>query len=129
MKEVSRNELIKVIKDFLEMGHVENIMAMFKQDTTLYGLTAELINDERFKVRMGVAVLFEELKASNPEDVTLAIPALIPLLQEKTSYIRGEAVSLLMTIGTPEAALAIAQLKDDPDSQVAEMVADFLMNH
>jgi HEAT repeat protein len=75
---------------------------------------------------MGVAVLFEELKATNPEDVALALPALIPLLQEKRTYIRGEAVSLLITIDTPEAASAIKQLKDDPDPQVAEMVWDYL---
>lgn len=127
MKEVSKEELIVVIKDFIELGLVENIMAMLQQDTTLYRLTGELINDERFKVRMGVAVLFEELKESNPEDVVLAIPALLPLLEEKTSYLRGEAASLLMTIGTPEAVLAIARLKNDPDPQVAEMVSDFLL--
>jgi hypothetical protein len=126
MQAEEREGLIIVIKDFIEMGHVENIVAMFKQDTSLYALTGELISDERFVVRMGVAVLFEELKATNPEDVALALPALMPLLQEKRAYLRGEAVSLLITIDTPEAALAIRQLKEDPDPQVAEMVQDYL---
>jgi HEAT repeat protein len=108
------------------MVHAENIVAMFKQDTSLYDLTGELISDERFVVRMGMAVLFEKLKATNPEDVALALPELLPLLQEKRVYIRGEAVSLLITIDSPEAAPAIKQWKDDPDPQVAAMVGDYL---
>ena len=36
MQEVSREELIKVIADFLEMGHVDNIIAMFSNRTLQY---------------------------------------------------------------------------------------------
>jgi len=31
-------DLLQVISDFLEMGHVENIVAMYRQDTGLYAL-------------------------------------------------------------------------------------------
>ena len=34
--EVSDEELLKVIADFLEMGHVENIVAMFADDPRYY---------------------------------------------------------------------------------------------
>jgi len=124
MDDISQEELITVIKDFIEMGHVENIVIMFKQDPSLYALTGELIKDERFMVRMGVAVMFEELKEIRPQEVELAIPALLPLLDDPTSYVRGEAISLLATIGGPEAMDALIRLKDDPDSQVREIVAD-----
>jgi len=119
-------ELITVIADFLELGHVENIIAMFKQDTSLYALSGELLRDERFMVRMGMAVLFEELKALRPQEVALAIPALLPILSEETPWMRGEAVNLLAIIGTSEALANIKPLADDPEPQIREMVADIL---
>ncbi|MFA6500024.1 MAG: HEAT repeat domain-containing protein [Desulfurivibrionaceae bacterium] len=119
-------DLITVIADFLEMGHVENIMAMFKQDVSLYALSGELLRDERFMVRMGMAVLFEELKGLRPQEVVLAIPALLPMLAEATVWIRGEAVNLLGIIGTPEALACIKPLANDPEPQIREMVADIL---
>ncbi len=126
MHENEQAELITVIGDFLEMGHVENIMAMFKQDASLYALSGELLRDERFRVRMGMAVLFEELKGIRPQEVILAIPALLPVLVETTPWMRGEAVNLLAIIGTPEAVGHIRLLADDPDPQIREMVQDIL---
>jgi len=126
MKETEEQELLKVIGDFLEMGHVENIMAMFKQDSSLYNLTGALLQDERFMVRMGVAVLFEELVKIRPEEVALAIPSLLPLLKDDTPWVRGEAVNILGTIGTSEALEQIRPMANDPDPQVREIAADFL---
>lgn len=126
MNEIDQQEMVRVISEFIELGHVENIVAMFEQDPSYYSLTAELISDERFMVRMGVAVLFDELKERRPEDIALAVPTLLPLLDSKTAYIRGEAVSLLATIGSRQAIAAISPLKNDADPQVAEIVSDFL---
>jgi len=126
MQEKERAELITVIADFLEMGHVENIMAMFKQDTALYALSGDLLRDERFMVRMGMAVLFEEMKALRPQEVALAIPSLLPILAEETPWMRGEAVNLLSIINTPEALAHIQPLADDQEPQIREMVADIL---
>lgn len=126
MLKKEQTELIAVVGDFLEMGHVENIMAMFKQDTSLYALSGELLRDERFMVRMGMAVLFEELKQIREQEVALAIPALLPILGEETPWMRGEAVNLLGIIGTPEALAYIKPLADDPQPQIREMVRDIL---
>ena len=126
MHEKEEAELIAVIGDFLELGHVENIMAMFKQNPALYTLSGELLRDERFKVRMGMAVLFEEMQAIRPQEVALAIPSLLPVLGEEQPWMRGEAVNLLGIIGTPEALAHIKPLADDPEQQIREMVADIL---
>ena len=126
MHEKEEAELIAVIGDFLELGHVENIMAMFKQNPALYTLSGELLRDERFKVRMGMAVLFEEMQAIRPQEVALAIPSLLPVLGEEQPWMRGEAVNLLGIIGTPEALAHIKPLADDPEPQIREMVADIL---
>jgi HEAT repeat protein len=123
MKEVSDQELKKVIGDFLEMGHVDNIIAMFKRDQRYYNWTGELLLDDRFNVRLGLAVLFEELQLIQPVKTPLAIPSLQPLLNNKSSLIRGEAIGILSLIGTPKAIELISTLSDDTSPQVREMVA------
>jgi len=126
MTEEKDPQLVTVIADFLEMGHVDNIVAMFKQDPACYLLVGHLLRDERFMVRLGVAVLFEELQALRPDEIALAVPALLPLLREKTHWVRGEAVNILGIINTPEALAHVRSLADDPEAQIREMVADIL---
>jgi len=76
MDQVSDDELKKVIADFLEMGHVENIVAMFRREPLYYDWIGEILDDERFAVRLGVSVLLEELKPLQPDRLALAIPSL-----------------------------------------------------
>lgn len=126
MNQQEKEEQLKIIADFLEMGHVDNIIAMFKQDVANYALTGELIQDERFRVRIGVAVLFEELSGQRPDDVGLAIPSLLHLLEDTSPQNRGEAATLLGIIGTEKALQAVHRLRNDPDPQVREIIADIL---
>jgi len=123
---VSDDELKQVITDFIDMGHVENIVSMFKADPGLYAMTGDLLRDERFMVRVGIAVLFEELKAARPAEVALAVESLVPLLTEQSPLLRGEAANILGIIDTPEARSHVAALAGDPDPQVAEIVRDIL---
>jgi hypothetical protein len=121
MDQVSDEELISVIKDFLEMGHVENIVAMFRRDPQYYAWTGEILEDERFNVRLGVAVLFEELRSLQPEKLKFAIPSLAPLLRDHSAMIRGEAINILGIIGTDEAINFVREMLGDPSPQVREM--------
>ncbi|MEW6220843.1 MAG: HEAT repeat domain-containing protein [Thermodesulfobacteriota bacterium] len=116
---ISQAELVRVIADVLEMGHVENVVAMFKEDPALHLLVGDLIRDQRYMVRLGVAVLFEELVAARPAEAAQAVPALIPLLAEEDPFLRGEAATVLGIIGGPLALAAVARLTADPDPQVA----------
>ena len=122
----SDKELGQVVADFLEMGHVENIMAMVRQDPALYRLAGELLRDERFMVRMGVAVLFEAMRQERPDEVPQAIPALIPLLDDPTPWVRGEAANILGLINTPESLALLEPLRHDPEAQIREIVSDYL---
>ena len=127
--EVSDAELKKVIGDFLDMGHVDNITAMFRREPRYYGWTGEILNDPRFQVRLGVSVLFEELRLVQPEKIALAIPSLLALLQAEPpapSYARGEAVGVLAIIGSEAAMAAVRACLADPDPQVAEVARDIL---
>lgn len=120
--EVSDEELKKVIADFLDQGHVDNIIAMFRRDPQYYKWTGDILLDERFNVRLGVTVLFEELRTIQPDKLALAVPSLVKLLDNANPIIRGEAISILGLIGTSEAMSLIRSLKRDPSPQVREMV-------
>ena len=119
-------ELLKVIGDFLEQGLAGNIAAMYRQDPRLHRLTGELLRDERFMVRMGVAVLYEELAATRPAELPLAIPNLPPLLTDQVAYVRGEACTILGLINTEAARELLKSLAADDDPQVREIVGDCL---
>ena len=126
--DVSDEELLKVIADFLEMGHVQNIVEMFKQDIRYYEWVGTLLTDERFAVRLGVSVLFEYLIEDRPQETTLAIPSLAKVLQHNTVWVRGEALSILAIIGSPDALAAIKTLKNDPAPEIADLVRDILLS-
>ncbi len=126
MDQVSDDELKKVIADFLEMGHVENIVAMFRREPRYYAWTGEILDDERFNVRLGVSVLFEELKPLQPDRLVLAIPSLARILRNELALLRGEAISVLGIIGTDEAIELVRGMLSDPSPQVREM-ADLVL--
>jgi len=119
-------ELLQVIGDFLEQGLAGNIAAMYRQDPRLHRLTGELLRDERYMVRMGVAVFYEELAETRPAELPLAVPALAPLLADPLAYVRGEACSLLGLINDETARQLLGGMADDPDPQVREIVGDCL---
>ncbi|SDO73580.1 HEAT repeat domain-containing protein [Desulforhopalus singaporensis] len=119
--EVSDKELKRVIADFLDMGHVENIVAMFLREPRYYAWTGEILHDERLSVRLGVMVLFEELQLVDPENLHLAIASLAEVVRHGQPLYRGEAVSLLGVINTCDARYIIERALDDEDVHVREM--------
>ncbi|MDH4316755.1 MAG: HEAT repeat domain-containing protein [Desulfobulbaceae bacterium] len=123
---VSDRELVKVITDFLEMGHVENIIAMYKQQPRYYELLDLLLTDERFAVRLGVAVVMEELQTLRPEETRRALPALARAIKHNSPMVRGEAANILSIIKSPEALALVGSLIDDPSAQVREIVLDIM---
>ena len=123
---VSDEELLKVIADFLEMGYVENIVAMFKQEPRYYQWTGDLLSDERFAVRLGVSVLFEYLVEERPEQIELAVPSLARALRNEASWTRGEAVSVLAIINSSESRALIKTMIDDPAPEVADIAREIL---
>ena len=121
---VSDKELKKVIADFLEMGHVDNIFEMFKQDTRYYDWVGELLDDERFNVRLGISVLFEELKIHCENEISLAVPSLCEAFGQSLPHVRGEAISVLGIIGNESAIQCIRRGLEDDSPQVREVARD-----
>ena len=126
MSEVSDSELLKVIKDFLEMGHVDNIVAMFFRESRYFEWTGDILDDERFGVRLGVSVLFEELQARQCGSMHLAIPSLSALLSAEDPLLRGEALSVLAIINDQSLPDQALQMLNDQNSQVREIAEDIV---
>lgn len=124
--EVSDEELITVIADFLALGHVDNIVAMVRQEPRYLAWAGRLLEDERYAVRIGVSVLFEYLVELGPAHLDLALPGLIERLRHPVEWVRGEAASVLGMIGSAEALAALPPLRNDPSAQVVEIVHDIL---
>jgi hypothetical protein len=124
--DISQEELLQVIGDFLAMGHVDNIRAMVKQEPEYLSFSGALIHDKRFAVRLGLAVLFEYLIEECPDEMYRAIPSLQKQLTNTQEWVRGEALNLLSIIGTAEALALVRPFVDDPSPQVAEIAKDIL---
>ncbi|BDD89447.1 HEAT repeat domain-containing protein [Desulfofustis limnaeus] len=124
--ELNDPELLQVVKDFLELGHADTIAIMVHRGAWPLEWTGQILDDERFNVRLGVSVLFEELRTRMPGQLNRAIPSLLPLLTSPQPHLRGDAISVLAIIGTPEALDHIRPMADDPHPQVREIVADIL---
>ncbi|MCF8057597.1 MAG: HEAT repeat domain-containing protein [Desulfocapsa sp.] len=108
------------------MGHAENIFEMFRRDVRYYTWVGELLDDERFAVRLGIAVLFEELKMHCPEDIHLAVPSLCRTLEDALPHVRGDVVNVLGIIGNDTALEGVRKALEDESPQVREVAGDVL---
>lgn len=119
-------ELKKVIADFLEMGHVDNIVEMFKRGVSSDPRVAELLNDEWFSVRLGLSVPFQELKRHCPDDFEGTVSSLCWVLDSSPGYVLGDAINILGIIGTSAALGCVEKALDDDSPQVREVAMDVL---
>lgn len=117
---VSQEETLKIIGDFLDMGHVDNIIAMFRHDNQYYPWAGNILTDERFNVRLGLMILFEELVLTEGDAPKTALPSLIEVLGHKNALYRGEALALLGIIGDTTALPHIQKCLHDVSPQVVE---------
>lgn len=126
INEVSDAELLQVIKDFLDMGHVDNIVAMFDRDIRYFSWTGKVLDDDRFNVRLGVSILFEELRARGCRSMNLAVASLEELLNSDQPLLRGEALSVLAIINDERLSTQARRMLSDKHPQVREVAEDIL---
>ncbi len=95
-------ELRTLISDHMENGFLDNIISLYKQDKVLYSLIGDLIQDERIRVRIGISALIETLSKEDPDNISNAVPGILPLLKNPNPVLRGDAAYLLGVIGDKE---------------------------
>ncbi|GBE01840.1 hypothetical protein BMS3Bbin06_00220 [bacterium BMS3Bbin06] len=122
----SESELREMIADYMERGFLENIIDMFKHDSTLYSMVGDLISDERIRVRIGITALMEELAGERPQVVSLAVPSLVPLLSAESPTVRGDAAYLMGLTGDSDAIEKLRPLLRDSNPRVVEIVEEVL---
>jgi HEAT repeat protein len=108
----------KMIADYMENGLLDNIVDMYKHDKSLYEYIGYLMSDERMRVRIGATALIETMKDEDPENVSKAIPSILPLLRKQDPVTKGDIAYLLGVIGNRETIPYLNELLDDEDVNV-----------
>jgi len=112
--------------EYMDKGFLENIIAMFKQDSSLYRFIGDMLGDENMRVRLGATALVEELAGSHREELKAAVPGIIELLKHESPTIRGDAASVLGIIKDLSAINALRACLQDVHPGVQEVARDAL---
>ncbi|MHB8883353.1 MAG: HEAT repeat domain-containing protein [Thermodesulfovibrionales bacterium] len=123
---MSSDELGKMLADYMENGFLDNIIDMFRHDRSLYPLVADLIRDERIRVRIGTTALLEELSRIDRANIAEAVPNILPLLEAADPVVRGDAVNLLGIIGHRTAVPFLEKMLHDEDKNVRILAQEAL---
>jgi HEAT repeat protein len=107
-----------IIADYMEKGFLENIIDMFKHNVSLYAYIGDLIKDERLVVRIGVSALIDTLTHEEPENISRAIPFILPLLKDQKSFLRSDAAYFLGMIGHKDVLPFLREAANDEDENV-----------
>ncbi len=113
-----------MIADYMEKGFLENIIDMFRHDSSLYRLTGELMKDERMRVRLGISALVETLAKEDPDSVTMSIPGIASLLSDGNATTRGDAAYLLGIIGHPDCVPFLREAAGDGNESVRQIARE-----
>lgn len=113
-----------MVADYMDQGLLENIILMFQHDPGLYPMVADLLQDERIRVRMGAVALVESLAELDPVGVSAIATAVAPLFTDASATIRGDAAYAVGLTGTAAHLPALRVLLDDPFPDVREIAAD-----
>ncbi len=124
INETDEKEFTKLISDDLESGALEKVIELFRYNKTLFLVVGNLLRDERMKVRLGANMLIDELREEKPDDVKLALPGVLPLLQDQNPTIRGDAADMLGMIGSVEHIGSLQELLKEDNHQIVEIATD-----
>ncbi|MEW6675292.1 MAG: HEAT repeat domain-containing protein [Nitrospirota bacterium] len=111
-------DLKTMIADYMENGFLENIIDMFKHNKSLYMHIGDLMTDGRVRVRLGISALIETLKVEDLENISKAIPYILPLLKNQNPVLRGDAAYLLGVIGHKDAIPFLREMESDENHDV-----------
>jgi hypothetical protein len=110
-----------MLVEYMGKGFLENIMALFKQEPGLARFIPDMISQENVGVRLGTTALVEEMAPGHAAILKCAMPGLITLLSNENPTVRGDAASLLGTIGDASARDPLSALLEDENAAVREV--------
>lgn len=116
----------EMLIDYMGRGFLDNIIALFRQDATMYRFIADMLGDDNIRVRLGATALVEELAREHRDELKTAVPGLIALLQHENPTIRGDAASALGIIKDEVAREPLQETLQDGHPDVREAARDAL---
>lgn len=119
-------EMKAMLIEYMGKGFLDNIVALFKQDSSLFRFIADMLVDENLRVRLGAVALVEELAVERGSELRAAVPGLIDLLRHENPTVRGDAASVLGTIKDRSARTALEACLRDAHPGVREAARDAL---
>ena len=119
-------EMRDMLIDYMGRGFLDNIIALFKQDATVYRFIPAMLGDGNMRVRLGAMALVEELVAGYRHELRAAIPGLVELLKHENPTIRGDVASALGIIKDTSAVDALQACLRDTHPGVREAASDAL---
>jgi HEAT repeat protein len=120
------HEMKAMLIEYMGKGFLDNIVALFKQDGSLFRFVADMLGDENLRVRLGTVALVEELAVEHGTGLRRAVPGLIELLKHDNPTIRGDAASVLGTIKDGSARAALEACLQDGHPGVRDAARDAL---
>ncbi|HWR72157.1 MAG TPA: HEAT repeat domain-containing protein [Nitrospirota bacterium] len=116
------NEMRDMLIDYMGRGFLENITALLRQEPDLGRFIPDMISQENLGVRLGTTALVEELAVERRDVLRHAVAGLIVLLKSDNPTVRGDAASLLGTIGEVSAKGPLKAMLQDVNAAVREVV-------
>lgn len=126
-EQVADQEMRELLIEYMGNGFLENIIALFKTDATLYRFVGDLMGAENIRVRLGATALIEELARDRREELKMSVPGLIMLLGHENPTIRGDAASALGMIKDRSAETALRERLGDEHPGVREAAREALL--
>jgi len=120
------SEIKNMLVEYMGMGFLDNIIALFKQDRSLCRFVPDMLGDENMRVRLGTTALIEELSGEHKMELRNAVPGIIELLKHENPTIRGDAAYVLGIIKDRSAREALEACLHDSHVSVREVVNDVL---
>jgi len=116
----------ETLVDYMGRGFLDNIIALFRQDATVYRFIAGMLGSDNIRVRLGATALVEELIKEHGQELQASVPGLIGLLQHENPTIRGDAALVLGIIKDKAAERALQECLKDENPGVREAARDAL---
>lgn len=120
------SEMRSMLVDYMGRGFLDNIIALFRQDASLYRFIADMLGNDNIRVRLGATALVEELAGERRNELRTAVPGLVALLGHDNPTIRGDAASVLGIIGDQGAKEALQACLKDKHAGVREAAREAL---
>lgn len=116
----------QMLIEYMGKGFLDNIIALFKTDPSLYAFIPDMLGQDNMRVRLGTVALVEDLIRDHGDELRAIVPLLTPLLKHENPTMKGDAAYVLGIIKDPSAGGALTEMLNDENAAVRESAREAL---